>query len=142
MAIPRCFDREHDSEPPIPVRCFKTDRGAVLQGLFRFVRAGKRCTRDFTYVQDVVQANIRAMQCNARGIFNVAYCQQISLNSLASLIMEITGFTVPVLYEPPRPGDIRNSLADIRAAQQELRYTPEYSVKTGLGKTIAWYQNH
>ena len=98
-------------------------------------------TRDFTYVQDVVQANIRAMRSSARGIFNVAYCQQISLNSLASLIMEITGITVPILYEPPRPGDILDSLADIRAAEHELGYAPDYSVKTGLEETITWYQN-
>ena len=55
--------------------------------------------------------------------------------------MEITGITVPVLYESPRPGDIRDSLADIRAAERELGYTPGYSVKTGLEETIAWYQN-
>ena len=88
-----------------------------------------------------MQANIRAMRSSARGIFNVAYCQQISLNSLASLIMEITGITVPILYEPPRPGDILDSLADIRAAEHELGYAPDYSVKTGLEETITWYQN-
>ncbi|PKL60588.1 MAG: GDP-mannose 4,6-dehydratase [Methanomicrobiales archaeon HGW-Methanomicrobiales-4] len=99
-------------------------------------------TRDFTYVKDVVQANIRAMQSNSRGIFNVAYCQQISLNSLASLIMDITGISIPVLYEPSRPGDIHDSLADIRAAQRDVKYSPNYTVKTGLVETITWYQNH
>ncbi|MDO9326313.1 MAG: SDR family oxidoreductase, partial [Methanoregula sp.] len=64
-------------------------------------------TRDFTYVKDVVQANIRAMESDAQGVFNVAYCKRISLNELASQIMDITGITVPLVYEPVRTGDVR-----------------------------------
>ncbi len=97
-------------------------------------------TRDFTYIKDVVQANIRAMESDAEGVFNVAYCKRIDLNELASLIMEIIGITVPLLYEPPRNGDVRDSLADIRRAQEIFGYTPEYTVKTGLEETIAWYR--
>jgi UDP-glucose 4-epimerase len=99
-------------------------------------------TRDFTYVKDVVQANIRAMESEVQGVFNIAYCQQISLNSLASLIMEITGNVVPIIYESPRPGDIRDSLADIRCAQHKLNYKPDYTVKKGLKETISWYLKH
>jgi UDP-glucose 4-epimerase len=98
-------------------------------------------TRDFTYVKDVVQANIRAMESDATGVYNVAYCKQIDLNELASLIMEITGITVPLIYEPPRTGDVRDSLADIRRAQEAFGYAPEYTVKSGLKETIAWYLN-
>lgn len=98
-------------------------------------------TRDFTYVKDVVQANIRAMESDAEGVFNVAYCKRINLNELASLIMEITGITVPLIYEPPRTGDIRDSLADINRAQGAFGYAPEYTVKTGLMETIEWYRN-
>jgi UDP-glucose 4-epimerase len=97
-------------------------------------------TRDFTYVKDVVQANIRAMESDAEGVFNVAYCERIDLNELASLIMDIIGITVPLLYEPPRTGDVRDSLADIRRAQEAFGYAPEYTVKTGLKETIAWYR--
>jgi UDP-glucose 4-epimerase len=97
-------------------------------------------TRDFTYVKDVVQANIRAMESDAQGVYNVAYCQQINLNELASLIMDITGITVPLVYELPRTGDVRDSLADINRAQEAFGYAPEYTVKTGLKETIAWYQ--
>jgi nucleoside-diphosphate-sugar epimerase len=97
-------------------------------------------TRDFTYVKDVVQANIRAMESDAQGVFNVAYCKRIDLNELASMIMEITGITVPLVYEPSRTGDVRDSLADIRRAQKAFGYSPEYTVKKGLEETIAWYQ--
>ena len=97
-------------------------------------------TRDFTYVKDVVQANIRAMESDAQGVFNVAYCKRIDLNELASMIMEITGITVPLVYEPSRTGDVRDSLADIRRAQKAFGYSPEYTVKKGLEETIAEYQ--
>ncbi len=97
-------------------------------------------TRDFTYVKDVVQANIRAMESDAQGVFNVAYCKRIDLNQLAAMIMEITGITVPLLYEPPRTGDVRDSLADIRRAQETFGYAPEYTVETGMKETIAWYR--
>jgi UDP-glucose 4-epimerase len=99
-----------------------------------------RQTRDFTYVKDVVQSNIRAMESDAQGVFNVAYCKRIDLNELASLIMEITGITVPLVYEPARTGDVMDSLADIKRAQEAFGYAPEYTVKTGLQETIAWYQ--
>ncbi len=98
-------------------------------------------TRDFTYVKDVVQANISAMESEAQGVFNVAYCKRINLNELASMIMEITGIVVPLVYEPPRTGDVRDSLADITRAQNAFGYAPEYTVKTGLIETIEWYRN-
>ena len=99
-----------------------------------------RQTRDFTYVKDVVQANIRAMESHAQGVYNVAYCKRIDLNELASLIMEITGIFVPAVYEPARAGDVRDSLADIRLAQEAFGYEPEYTVRSGLEETIPWYQ--
>lgn len=98
-------------------------------------------TRDFTYVKDVVHANIRAMERDTQGVFNIAYCQRISVNDLARLIMEITGNTVPIIHEKPRPGDIRDSLADITQAKNLLQYSPSYTVKTGLEETIQWFRN-
>ena len=97
-------------------------------------------TRDFTYIKDVVQANLMAMESDAEGIFNVAYHQRIDLNTLAHLIMEFTGNKVPVLYDSPRAGDVRDSLADITRAKKAFNYQPEYTVKTGLQETIQWYK--
>jgi UDP-glucose 4-epimerase len=98
-------------------------------------------TRDFTFVKDVVQANIRAMESNAQGVFNVAYCRRIDLLELAAALMEITGITVPLVHDPPRAGDVRDSLADITRAQEAFGYAPKYTVKTGLQETVAWYQH-
>jgi len=98
-------------------------------------------TRDFTFVKDVVQANIQAMESDAEGVYNVAYCQRINLIELADVIMEITGISVPLKYEPNRVGDVRDSLAAINRAKDAFGYTPAYTVKTGLIETIPWYQN-
>jgi len=99
-------------------------------------------TRDFTFVKDVVQANIRAMERDAQGVFNVAYGNRITLIKLAQTIMDAFGEALPLNYEPGRSGDIHDSLADISAAQKAFGYAPEYSVATGLEETIAWYKNH
>jgi len=98
-------------------------------------------TRDFTYVKDVVQANIRAMESGAQGVFNIAYGNRITLIKLARTIMGALGEDLPVKYESPRAGDIHDSLADISAAQKAFGYAPAYTVTTGLEETIAWYKN-
>jgi UDP-glucose 4-epimerase len=96
-------------------------------------------TRDFTYVKDVVQANIRAMESGAQGVFNVACCRQISIQKLAALIMEVTGISVPLSFEPLRPGDIRDSCADIHRAADAFGYSPRYTVRSGLEETMRWH---
>ncbi|MFA5222098.1 MAG: SDR family oxidoreductase [Methanoregula sp.] len=98
-------------------------------------------TRDFTYVKDVADANVRAMESTAEGVYNIAYGQQIDLNSLANLIMSITGIRAKPVYEPARPGDIHDSLADSSRARDAFGYNPRYTVKTGLEETIRWYQD-
>jgi len=96
-------------------------------------------TRDFTYVKDVVQANVKAMESDAEGVFNVAYNRRISLLSLVDIIEEETGMKVNPVFESPRPGDIHDSQAGISAAQKAFGYAPEYTVRSGLKETIAWY---
>jgi UDP-glucose 4-epimerase len=97
-------------------------------------------TRDFTFVKDVVQANIRAMEHDAQGVFNVAYCKRINLKDLAAIIMEETGLMVPLRYDPPRSGDVKDSLADITRAKAGFGYEPQYTVRSGLSETIEWYR--
>jgi UDP-glucose 4-epimerase len=89
-------------------------------------------TRDFTFVNDVVQANIRAMESSARGVFNVATGQQTNLFNLAGTIMEIAGIDVLVNHAPARAGEVRDSVADISKARETFGYVPEYTVRSGL----------
>lgn len=98
-------------------------------------------TRDFAYVKDVVQANVKAMEHDAGGVFNIAYGQRVNLKELAAMMREITGIPIPVLHEPPRQGDIRDSFAAIERARSGFGYEPAYTVKKGLDETIRWYRN-
>ncbi len=98
-------------------------------------------TRDFIFVGDVVRANILAMESNASGIFNVAGGRRISLNELASILSEITGIHRRPLYEPPRPGDVRDSLADITMASDAFGFSPACALDEGLSKTVAWFRD-
>lgn len=98
-------------------------------------------TRDFVYVKDVVQANIRAMERNAPGVYNVGCGTRINLLTLADMIAEIIGISVPITFAPPVKGDVRDSVADITLAQESVGYSPRWSVRKGLEELIAWYRN-
>ncbi|WP_457750862.1 SDR family oxidoreductase [Thermococcus sp.] len=98
-------------------------------------------TRDFIYVKDVVKANLlvaESKRANGR-VFNVATGKQTSILELAMKIVEITGSTSSIIFDKPRPGDIRHSLADITEIRQ-LGFEPEWSIEEGLKKTAEWYQ--
>lgn len=99
-------------------------------------------TRDFTFVKDVVKANILAMQSPAEGVFNIACGERVSLNLLAGKIMEITGIRLDPIYDKPRQGDIRDSLADISSAREKLGYKPGFELNLGLEETIKWFRKN
>lgn len=99
-------------------------------------------TRDFTFIADVVQANRKAMESDATGVYNIACERRISLSELAETLMEITGSNQPIIYEQPREGDIRDSLADISRAKAAFGYAPEYTLEEGLRETVAWFREH
>lgn len=99
-------------------------------------------TRDFTFVKDVVKANILAMQSPAEGVFNIACGQRVSLNELAGKIMKITGVKLDPIYDEPRQGDVRDSLADISSARDKLGYRPDFDLDSGLEETIRWFRKN
>jgi UDP-N-acetylglucosamine 4-epimerase len=100
-------------------------------------------TRDFTYVENAVQANIRAFFAPPEAVnevFNVAYGKRISLNSLWESLKEISGIKSEAIYGPPRKGDVKDSLANIEKAEKLMGYKPVFSVKDGL--KITWDTFH
>ncbi len=101
-------------------------------------------TRDFTYVGNVASANILAAQAEKTSgeVVNVATHTQISLNQLLTTLEEFSGQTAQPRYEPPRPGDVRHSFADITRAQQLLGYEPALGFKEGLRLTMAWLKQN
>jgi len=101
-------------------------------------------SRDFTYVLNVVKANVLAAESNIRNgeIINIACQKSISVNELLVLINKILGKSVKPEYIGPRKGDIRDSLADISLARKLIGYEPDYSMEYGLRQTIEWFKNN
>ncbi len=100
-------------------------------------------SRDFTYVANAVEANLRAL--TARGLcgqwVNVATGRRTTLRTLLAVLARATGRTRPAAkLAKPRPGDIRHSLADIGAARRLLGYRPIVALDEGLRRTVAWYR--
>ena len=109
----------------------------ALQGNPPIIFGDGEQTRDFTFVKDVVAANILAAESSdASGIFNIGTGNRISVNDLAKLVIRLLGKDITPSYQEPRPGDIKHSLADISKARQ-IGYTPRYSLEQGLKETIS-----
>lgn len=106
-------------------------------------------TRDFVYVGDVVQANLRAARASVlklvngeatTAVFNVGRGEQTSLNQVVAYLRRITGHDLPISYGPDREGDIKHSYADISRARHILGYQPQTSILDGLRQTLAWFE--
>jgi UDP-glucose 4-epimerase len=101
-------------------------------------------TRDFTFVDNAVQANLLA--CEAPGVsgdvFNIGTGTRISLNQTLELFRRISGNRLEAKYDPPREGDIRDSQADISKARESLGYEPTVLFEEGLERTFEWYRLH
>ncbi|MGD8539134.1 MAG: SDR family oxidoreductase [Candidatus Aminicenantes bacterium] len=100
-------------------------------------------SRDFTYIANVVEANLQA--AHAPGVsgqvLNLGNGVRTSVNDLAKIIMGLTKKNIEPLHEEERPGDVRHSFADISKARTLLEYTPRVSIEDGLLRTIDWFRN-
>ncbi len=99
-------------------------------------------TRDFTYVENAVQANLLACEApNVSGkVFNVGVGGRVSLNAVLRELEKITRKILEAKYDPPRDGDIRDSQADISQAKEFLGYAPQVTFEDGLARTFEWYR--
>ncbi len=109
--------------------------GRVSQNLPPIIHGDGEQTRDLTYVADVVQANILAAENNAEGVFNVGSGRNVTINQLASMILKVTGKDLNPIYQEPRAGDPRQTLADISKAKS-FGYEPKYDLDAGLKNTL------
>ncbi|MGA1841911.1 MAG: SDR family oxidoreductase [bacterium] len=98
-------------------------------------------SRDFTFVKNVVQANILAAHAEeASGhVFNIACGERITLNQLVKKLQGILNSPLDPIYTDPRPGDVKHSLADISKAEGILNYKPIYNTEDGLRETVKWF---
>ena len=101
-------------------------------------------SRDFTYIDNAVAANLLACRAPAAAVagqtFNIATGRRIDLNEVVAALQKLTGYSGKVNYGPERSGDIKHSLADLTRAQEAFGYQPKVDFETGLAQTIAWYR--
>jgi UDP-glucose 4-epimerase len=118
----------------IPIFAFKMLRNEALT-----IFGDGEQTRDFVNVGDVVQANIKAaMTKGLSGAFNIGSNDRITINKLANLLQVASGIKPHVINGPPRPGDVRHSLADITAARNAFGFEPSVSMEEGLKEYMFW----
>jgi UDP-glucose 4-epimerase len=117
---------------------------ALLRGEPPIVYGDGEQSRDFTYVDNVVEANLLACEKPAAAgkVINIATGSRQTLNHTLALLRKIIDADLSVTYGPPRPGDILHSLADITVARQLLGYEPTISFQDGLRRTVDWYRGN
>jgi nucleoside-diphosphate-sugar epimerase len=100
-------------------------------------------SRDFTYIDNVVEANLRACEAGPAAlgeVFNIGAGSRTTINELWSITRSLTAAEVEPRYEPSRAGDVRHSLASLERARAALGYDPRIDVVEGLGRTVEWYR--
>jgi len=111
----------------------------VLSGKSPVIFGDGEQTRDFTFVKDVVEANIQAAESDVTGIFNLGNSQRVTINELTKLIRNIAKRSdVKPIFDKPRPGDIVHSLADTSKAKA-FGYDPRYTLEQGLKETVEFF---
>lgn len=118
---------------------------AMLAGEVPQVYGDGEQSRDFTYIDNVVAANLLAASAPAEQVggqmMNVATGSRITLNQVLALLRPMLGYSGEVKYGAPRAGDVQHSLADISRAQRLLGYQPQVDFAAGLERTVAWYRS-
>ena len=99
-------------------------------------------SRDFTYVEDVAELVYKASQAPrvAGKMYNAGNGGNFTLNQTWKLLQQIEGVDLPANYGPPRPGDVRASMADTASAVRDLGHAPRFSFEDGLRRTLEWYR--
>ena len=99
-------------------------------------------TRDFTYIEDVVDLVIKASKAPgvAGKVFNAGNGNRYSLNQIWDILQKVEGVSIPALYGAPRAGDVRDSQADTAAAVRDLGHAPRFTIEQGLRVTLNWYR--
>ena len=116
----------------------------MLAGVQPTIYGDGEQSRDFTYIDNVVNANLLAASAPAEKVsgrmMNTATGSNITLNKTFEILRELTGYIGPPTYAPARAGDIRDSLADISLAKELVGYAPIVDFREGLRRTVEWYR--
>ena len=127
----------HGEAGVIAIFCLRllTDQQPVING-------DGKATRDYVHVQDVVRANLLALDADITGHFNVGTGRQVDTNSVFRLITERIGVSAPEVHGSPRPGDQRTSVLDWGLIASQLGWHPQIALEDGLTETVNWFRAH
>jgi len=117
----------------------------LLKGERPVINGDGRQSRDFTYIENVIEANLKACLAPAEAAgqaFNIAYGGREYLIDIYHAIAQALGVDIEPVFGPERPGDIKHSNADISKARRLLGYDPEYDFARGLSEAIKWYREN
>jgi UDP-N-acetylglucosamine 4-epimerase len=118
---------------------------SALTGISPIINGDGSITRDYTYVKNVVKANVNALLNEhptiGSEVYNIACAKTITLNKLWEIIKELTDTNIEAIYKPQRKGDVLQSLADISKAESDLAYEDLVQLREGLEETIPWYKS-
>lgn len=117
---------------------------AIIEGKAPTINGSGKQSRDFTYVDNAVQANVKALFSEIESgheVVNVACGEQTDLNELWAYIQNVAGKKLTAIHGPERAGDVQHSLADLTKATQAIGYSPEVKVKEGIEKAYHFYKN-
>ena len=117
---------------------------AVLNNKSPYINGDGEQSRDFTFVENAVEANIKSLfcpidKCNGE-VFNIAVGERTTVNELFQHIKDFAGSDLPPIYRDERPGDVKHSLADISKAVDNLAYSPSVKIGEGLRITFSWFK--
>ena len=98
-------------------------------------------TRDYVYVKDVVQANLKALNHADNGIFNVGTAVETDVNRLFDVLQDLTGTSIEKQHAEAKPGEQQRSVVGIKKIENEMGWKPEYNLEEGLKETVEWFKN-
>lgn len=122
---------------------------AVIPKFIRLMLDGERPviygdgeqSRDFTYIDNVTQANVLAAEGDATGVtVNIGCGDQVTITGLVEQINDVLGTDIDPIYDDPRPGDVRHSMADLDRVREQLGYEPDVDFQDGLERTVEWFR--
>lgn len=113
----------------------------MLEGTEPTINGTGRQTRDYVFVEDVVQANLAALDYDGGGTFNVGTAKETTVNALFRLIRAEADSSVAMTHGPGKPGEQKRSVLGYERAMQELGWTPSVPIEDGLAQTVDWFRN-
>jgi len=124
-----------------PDEAFAKFISGTLRGKEIGIYGGGNQTRDFTYISDIVEANILSMK-EGSGAYNIGCGSRVTVNGAVKIIGEVTGIVPRVKHVEKQKGDVMHTLADISKAQRELGYAPKVGLREGIERQVEWCRAH